>query len=106
MRAALTYCQHTCLFFMLSILLLLLSACSSNAGILGSGTWQASGLQRQHIRALAVNSNDPKTLYAGDAQGNVFVSTDAAQNWKEQSTGLPLPNPIHALAFDGSSKKL
>jgi ligand-binding sensor domain-containing protein len=92
-----------CALFILSSLLL--SACGSG-GILSSGSWQASGLQNQQLRVLEVNEKDLRTLYTGNAQGHVFVSTDAGQNWIEQSAGLPLPNPIHALSFDSAGQKI
>ncbi|MDQ2714888.1 MAG: hypothetical protein M3Z08_08280 [Chloroflexota bacterium] len=100
--------RHTLarLLLPLSLVLLCLSACASNTGLLGSGTWQASGLQRQHIRALETNPANSQILYAGDTQDGVFVSTDNGQHWRRQSSGLPLPVSIYALAFDASGKKL
>ncbi len=86
--------------------LIVLPACSSNAGILSSGSWQKTGLQHQHIHVLAVNSNDSSTLYAGNAQGHVFLSTNAAQNWTEHSMGLPQSAALHELVFNASLKKL
>jgi len=94
------------LFILCCLLLPAVAACAPGAGIFGSGTWQASGLPHQAIRALVVNTNNPKILYAANAQGHVFVSTDAGQHWTERSVGLPLPNPLHKLAFDASGKKL
>ncbi|HLZ57452.1 MAG TPA: hypothetical protein VKR06_10935 [Ktedonosporobacter sp.] len=89
------------------VLLFALAACAPTTGIFSSsGDWQASGPPHQHIRALTVNPNDARKLYAGDEQGNVFISTDAAQHWTERSAGLPLPAMIHALSFDGAGKKL
>src|SRR5581483_2195191 len=96
-------------FFLLPLLLilsLLLVACGTDSGILGSGDWQAAGLKNQHIRALAVNANNPDMIYAGDEQGQLFVSTNAGQSWTEHSSGLPLPASIHALLFHNASKKL
>jgi photosystem II stability/assembly factor-like uncharacterized protein len=87
-------------------LLVLLSACGTTVGIFAGGTWQASGLQNQNIRALAVDPNHLQDLYAGDAQNGVFVSTNGGQNWVQKSTGLPLPTGIHTLAFDDPGKKL
>lgn len=91
----------------LSLVLLstFLAACVTT-GIVSGGNWQSSGLQHQHIRALAVDPNNPQKLYAGDLQGSVFVSTNAAQSWSELGAGLLLPNSIHELAFDDSGKKL
>ena len=94
------------IFLLLLPLMLLLSACGPSVGIFAGGTWQASGLQNQNIRTLAVDPNHLRDLYAGDAQNGVFVSTNAGQNWVQKSTGLPLPTGIHALAFDDPGKRL
>lgn len=89
------------------VFVLLLSACAPDTGILASGgNWQVSGLQKHHIRTLAVDPNNPQKLYAGDEQGNVFFSSDAALHWTERSTGLPLPVQLNALALDIPGKKL
>jgi ligand-binding sensor domain-containing protein len=88
------------------LFLLSLAACAPDTGVLGGGDWQAGGLQRQSIGALEVNPKDSQNLYAGDAQGNIFVSTDAGQHWVQQNNGIVLPNAIHALAFDIAGKKL
>src|SRR5436309_14437327 len=88
------------------LLLLSLSACAPGSGILGGGDWQASGLQHGYIRTLEVNPKDPQKLYAGDTQGNIFVSADAGQHWIEQNSGIVLPNAIHALAFNIAGTKL
>lgn len=94
------------IFLLLLPLMVLLSACGPTVGIFAGGTWQASGLQNQNIRALAVDPNHLQNLYAGDAQNGVFVSTDTGQKWVQRSTGLPLPTGIHTLAFDDPGKKL
>ncbi|HEX6483118.1 MAG TPA: hypothetical protein VF043_30105 [Ktedonobacteraceae bacterium] len=93
-------------FLLLLPLMVLLSACGPTVGLFAGGTWQASGLQNQNIRTLAVDPNHLQDLYAGDAQNGVFVSANAGQNWVQKSTGLPLPTGIHALAFDDPGKKL
>ncbi len=90
----------------LSLLLLLLAACSSTAGIFSSGAWQTAGLSRQHIRAFAVDPNNPQNIYAGDTQDGVFASSDGGQHWKQRSAGLTLGSPVSALAFDDPGKKL
>jgi len=87
-------------------LMVCLAACAPGSGIFASGTWQAGGLQHQHIRSLAVDPNNPQNIYAGDAQDGVFVSIDAGIHWSQRSTGLSLPASINALAFDDSGKKL
>ncbi|HEX4203345.1 MAG TPA: hypothetical protein VHZ51_03930, partial [Ktedonobacteraceae bacterium] len=85
---------------------LFMSACAPGSGIFGGGSWQASGLSHQHIRTLAVNSENTNTLYAGSEQGQVFLSTDAGAHWVEHSNGLPASNSIHALLFDGAIKQV
>lgn len=94
------------LVLFLIICLLGLSACTADAGIFAGGTWQSSGLVHQHIRALTVDMNNPQNIYAGDEQGQVFVSTDGGLHWSTSSTGLPLPNAVLALSFDATGKKL
>jgi photosystem II stability/assembly factor-like uncharacterized protein len=83
------------------------SACSSNAGIFNSGSWQKTGLRYPHIRALAINDADPAVMYAGDEQGHIFLSTDAAQHWAVcRSAGLPVPLSLQELVLSSSMKKL
>jgi ligand-binding sensor domain-containing protein len=79
---------------------------SCDSGLFSNANWQASGLQNQQLRVLAVSSKDSSTLYVGNVQGNIFMSSDAGQKWTEQSSGLPLPDAIHALSFDISGLKL
>jgi photosystem II stability/assembly factor-like uncharacterized protein len=88
---------------MLVLLLLLLSGC---AGAFAGGGWQAGSLPQQHIRALAVDPNNPFHIYAGDAQNGIFVSTDGGQHWVQQNAGFPLPATIVSLTFDSTGKKL
>jgi hypothetical protein len=90
----------------LLLLSLLLAACAPDTGLLGGGTWQATGLQHRHIRALEVDPQNPQQLYAGDSADGVFVSHDAGAHWTLQATGLPLPDAVQMLAFDPTGKKL
>lgn len=91
---------------LLAVLLFGLAGCASNSGILGGGSWQAGGLQNQHLQVLAANPNHLRSIYAGDAQNGVFASTDAGKTWKQSNTGLSLPTSVNALSFDISGKKL
>ena len=79
---------------------------SCDAGIFSNASWQASGLLNQQLRLIEVSRKASSTLYTGNAQGHIFASTTAGQNWHEQSNGLPLPNVIHALSFDSGGQKL
>lgn len=92
--------------WLLLSLLLILSACAPTVGIFSATSWQASTLQHQHIRSIAVDPNNPQNIYAGDAQDGVFVSTDGGISWKQQQNGLPPATTIHTLAFDDPGKKL
>ena len=100
---------HKYMFISLLFLcfLCVLSACATDSGILGGGNWQSTGLH-QHITTLEVDPNNPQHLYAGDAQGTVYVSTDSTQRW----TGYPISAQMGAsfvlnmLAFDDSGKQL
>lgn len=105
-RSGLSYPGLSRLSLVLLPLLICLAACAPGTGIFAGGSWQSGGLQKQHIRALAVDPNNLQNVYAGDAQNGVFASTDAGMHWSQRSTGLPLPLTIHALAFDGPGKKL
>lgn len=83
------------------------AACAPTAGILSSSSWQPSGLQNHSIRTLEVDDKDPQKLYAGDAVGNIFVSTDAGDHWAQKSIeGISSPDPIHMLALSPNGKKL
>jgi photosystem II stability/assembly factor-like uncharacterized protein len=94
------------LLALLALLAMGLSSCAPSTGIFAGGNWQSSGLQHQHIRTLAVDSNNPQAVYAGDADGQVFASTDGGQHWTDRSLGLPPSDAINALLFDPSNKKL
>lgn len=91
---------------LLALLLLGLSACASNTGLLGGGSWQVGALQSEHLQVLAVDPNHLQDVYAGDARDGIFVSTDTGQTWKGGSVGLPLPLAINTLSFDIPGKKL
>lgn len=94
------------LCLLLALLPLLLTACASNTGLLGGGSWQTSGLQNQHIQVLAVDPNHLQRMYAGDAQAGVFASSDAGVTWRASSVGLPMPLSVNALSFDTPAKTL
>lgn len=89
-----------------AIILLCLSACTPTSGIFAGGNWQSSGLPHQHIRALAVDFNNPQVIYAASSQGKNFTSSDGGQHWIERSSGLPTGSSINVLSFDTTGKKL
>lgn len=92
----------------IGVLLILFSflLVSCDSSILGSTSWQTHGLQGQQLRVLEVGGKDARTLYAGNTQGQIFVSSDAGQYWVEQSNGLPVPDSIHVLSFDTDGQNL
>ncbi|HYL41938.1 MAG TPA: hypothetical protein VEU97_01015 [Ktedonobacteraceae bacterium] len=101
------------LVFLLCALPIMLAACSADTGVFAGGSWQSSGLVHQHIRTLAIDSNNPQFLYAGDLEGKVFASSDGGQHWAERNAGLPVDDAlrpvskaINALSFDATGKKL
>src|SRR5437868_15452861 len=100
--------SHACVYLLVLVAILLvgLSACTSSSGILAGGSWQLSTLTHQHIRTLAVDTNNPQAIYAGDAQGKIFASSDGGLHWTERSVGLPLPSSINAISFDATGKRL
>src|SRR5579863_3686585 len=105
-RAMVKNCNFCKLSVLLALLVVVLSSCAPTAGIFAGGNWQSSGLQHQHIRTLAVNSNNPQAVYAGDADGHVFASSDGGQHWSDRSLGLPASNAMNSLLFDPSDTKL
>ena len=84
----------------------LLSACSTGSGLLGGGNWQASGLQGKQFRTLTVDTGNQQLIYAGDTQGELYVSSDAGTDWSKRSTLSASQAAIRALAFDVAGKRL
>jgi photosystem II stability/assembly factor-like uncharacterized protein len=62
-------------------------------------TWipRNDGLDNRLVRALAVDPDDPKVLYAGSWNGQVHASEDGGSSWEQRSAGLPAAE-IRALA--------
>ncbi len=85
-----------------AFLLFGLTACSLNANLLGSGTWQASTLSTQHIQSLAVNPASPQTLYASNEDGAVFSSSDAGQHWTRRTPVSSAPVKLSMLTVASS----
>lgn len=94
--------------FLLFLLLtsVVLSACTPDTNLLGSGSWQASTLANQHIHALAVDSNTPRILYAGNEDGTIFSSSDAGQHWTRRERISPTSITLSTLVATPSGKTL
>jgi hypothetical protein len=77
-------------------LILLLAATSARAGI---DQWTNVGPFGGNVQALAVDPQNPATLYAAAPGGGVFKSTDGGANWASASNGIP-SRSVTALAID------
>ena len=67
-------------------LLILLAAPSVRAE-----TWAPVGPTGGDARALALDPRDPRVVYLGTANGNLYRSDDAGRGWKRLRPGFPLP---------------
>src|SRR5881296_3175200 len=47
-----------------------------------SADWRTTGPSGGDVRALAVDPNDPDRFYFGTLDGQIYVSTDGARNWR------------------------
>jgi photosystem II stability/assembly factor-like uncharacterized protein len=65
-------------------------ALSLGAVSAGAETWAAVGPQGGDARALAADPRDPRVVYLGTANGNLYRSDDAGRRWKRQEPGFPL----------------
>ncbi len=74
----------------------------------GGGSWSAigSGLEDYTVHCLAIDPQDPQTVYAGtqyssyyDFPGGVFMSTNGGTSWSHVGSGLA-NTTIHCLAID------
>lgn len=61
------------------------------------GPWKAIGPWGAEIQAVAVAPSDPDVLYAADAAGNLYKSTDAGQSWQSLT---PVAVAVRSLAID------
>ena len=64
-----------------------------------SDRWQGIADPNVHPLALLVDPDHPQTVYVGTEQGQVLISQDGGQNWREAHQGLPATTPISALAL-------
>ena len=70
----------------------------------GGMTWTQTALSGQTIFSLAIDPNDPNTLYAGTGgnfgvRGRIYKSTDGGTTWSELDAG-PVIRTVRALAVD------
>ena len=71
---------------------------SSDGGL----TWSArnTGLTDLTITALALDRNDPQSLYAGTDTQGVFRTTDGGMHWAAFSNGLPAGDGMMVLSLE------
>jgi Peptidase family C25 len=70
----------------------------------GINTWTSSGPYFAHAKALAINPQNPATIYLGTADG-LFKSSDGGGNWSDSGQGLYYRN-VNALAIDPSNPNI
>jgi photosystem II stability/assembly factor-like uncharacterized protein len=58
------------------------SAKVESAGSPYSTEWRITGPSGGDVRALVVDPNDPDRFYFGTLDGQIYVSTDGARNWR------------------------
>lgn len=61
--------------------------------------WQGIADPNVHPLALIIDPSHPRTVYVGTEQGQVLISRDGGQSWREAHQGLPQATPISALAL-------
>jgi len=59
----------------------------------GGAVWAAAGLAGESIRSLAVDPSDADQVYAINANGEFFRTSDGGANWESALDGLPLGAP-------------
>ena len=72
------------------------------ASVDGGATWNArnTGLTDLTLTALAIDRNDPQSLYAGTGTHGVFRTTDGGMHWVAFSTGLPAGDGMNVLSLE------
>jgi photosystem II stability/assembly factor-like uncharacterized protein len=54
----------------------------ASSGAPYSSQWRITGPSGGDVRSLVVDPNDPDLFYFGTLDGQIYVSTDAARNWR------------------------
>ncbi len=76
----------------------------SSHALAGIGVWTSAGPEDGRVRAFAVDTATPGTVYAGTAGGGVFKSIDRGAHWTSNSMGMPTSaNAVTALVVDPST---
>jgi len=72
------------------------------ASVDGGSTWNSrnTGLTDFAVTALAIDRNDPQSLYAGTSTQGVFRTTDGGMRWTPLSNGLPSGAGMQILSLE------
>ena len=70
--------------------LLMAAALGLGASAVSAQSWVPVGPSGGDARALALDPRDPKVVYLGTANGNLYRSEDAGRHWRRQEPGFPL----------------
>jgi len=72
------------------------------ASVDGGASWNArnTGLTDFTVTALAIDRNDPQSLYAGTDTQGVFRTTDGGMHWAAFSNGLPAGDAMNVLSLE------
>jgi photosystem II stability/assembly factor-like uncharacterized protein len=70
----------------------------------GCQTWRDSnsGLESLFINSIAIDPNDPDTVYAGTDDG-AYISIDGGENWGQINDGLLGANVVYSILVDAGS---
>ena len=71
-------------------------------GWAGDNVWTSIGPFGGSARALAIDSQNPGTVYVGTS-GGVFRTTNGGANWSGANSGLPAGYLAHSLVIDPQS---
>lgn len=63
--------------------------------------WQPASIWGADVRSLAVHPSDPDTVVAGTSSGQIYLSTDGGEEWREAGVYLPFPGwVVSSLVFE------
>jgi photosystem II stability/assembly factor-like uncharacterized protein len=86
-----------------AVLLVLAAGLLAPSGAAAADTvrWQPAAIWGADVRSLAVHPLDPDTVVAGTSSGQIYLSTDGGEEWREAGIYLPFPGWVVAsLVFE------
>ncbi len=71
----------------------------------GGASWSPviNGLSTKSVQALAIDPNNPDTLYAGTLDGGVFRSINGGGSWSSYNAGLNGTEDVTVMAIDSAN---